>query len=115
MTSTTRKRGGCFRGGAGGSGLRGFGGTKIGSCSRSPERRWTFSRGTMFAPVPFVSVSSTHLPICLRVVGLARLEHALVERLGAGDGAQRAPDDEALDLARALEDRVELGVAVPLL
>src|SRR3954469_437876 len=45
----------------------------------------------------------------------ARLEHPLIERLGARDGAQRAADDQALDLAGALEDRVQLGVAVPLL
>src|SRR4051812_43875381 len=41
--------------------------------------------------------------------------HATVQRLGVRLGAQGPADDEALDLARAFEDRVELGVAVPLL
>src|SRR3954452_11224165 len=45
----------------------------------------------------------------------ARVEHPLVEWVRARRGAQGAADDEALDLAGALEDRVELGVPVPLL
>ena len=44
-----------------------------------------------------------------------RRVHPLVERCAAGVGAQRSPDHKALDLACALEDRVELRVAVPLL
>src|SRR4051794_35364551 len=46
---------------------------------------------------------------------LARCLQALVERIGVGARAQGAADHEALDFARALEDREELGVAVPLL
>src|SRR5437763_593201 len=37
---------------------------------------------------------------------LARLEHPPVERIRARGGAQRAADDQALDLACALEDGV---------
>src|SRR4051812_14886966 len=73
MTSVTLKRAGGR--GAGGSGLRSgrLGGTKIGSSvRRSSGFRTTFSSGTMFAPVPFVSVSRTQIvPTSPRIVAHA--------------------------------------------
>jgi len=48
-----------FRGSAAGAGLRGAG-VRSGCSS-------TFSSGTMFAPVPFVSVSRTHVFLAISV------------------------------------------------
>src|SRR4051794_22213174 len=74
---------------------------------RTAGGRWP-RRSIERLPAPFA-------PRAARCSGSSWRLHPLVERVRVGLGAERSADHESLDLTGALEDRVELRVAVPLL